>query len=129
MKIAVIVLGILGSVSAFGLGAIWFSDYDKNKEVLEQGKALAGSNPELLATIDSAVSAGRASYLLLVGAILAIVATFMVSKFGKKAAIALIVIALAPAVLAPKALAGTFFILLAGILAFMIKPKEATPAV
>jgi hypothetical protein len=53
----------------------------------------------------------------------------MVSKFGKKAAIVLIVIALAPAALAPKALAGTFFILIAGILAFMMKPKKIAPTV
>ncbi|MFL5730898.1 MAG: hypothetical protein ACJ75J_15525 [Cytophagaceae bacterium] len=129
MKIAIIVLGILGSISSFGLGSIWFSDYNKSKDILEQGKALAGSNPELLASIEGAESAGRASYLLLIGGLLALVATFMVPKLGKKAAIALVVIALAPAVLAPKALAGTFFILVAGILAFLAKPKEAAPTV
>lgn len=118
MKTLVIVLGIVGSLCALGLGSVWVTDYNKYKETMDSLASMPGAE-ENMAEFNNL---GKAAYILIVGGLIGIVASLLVGKFGKISAGILIAIAIIPAIFAAKALVGTFLLLIAGGLAFRVKP-------
>jgi hypothetical protein len=58
--------------------------------------------------------------------IIAFVSSFLMSKIGKLSAVIILAAAVVPAVLEPITLVFTFFFIIAGILAFFVKPKVKT---
>jgi hypothetical protein len=130
MKIAVMILGILGALAVGGLGAKWVSDYEKNKETIVAMTKLAhsfggGKTTDVDDAIKGVERTKTAGYIMIVGGLLALAAAIAVGKLGKISAAVMLVAAIAPAVLAPLSLVASFLLILAGILAFFVKTKPA----
>ena len=116
MRIAGLILGILGGLAAGFLGMKWLSDANDMKEMVGAARNLGIDMSELDKTV-------TAAYILLGSAVLGIVGGVMAFKGkGKIAAILMLIGALAPVILAPKALVFTCILLIGGIVSFLAKP-------
>jgi hypothetical protein len=122
MKQAIIILGIIGSLGTFAWGLKWFSDYSAYKyEVTDKnGTFLQSRN----SAIDDYENTGQASYFLMVGSLLSVIAVLMLKKFGKFSAIILLIAAISPVIFVPESILITSILLLAGILIFVLKPVK-----
>jgi hypothetical protein len=138
MKIAALVLGLLGSLILLGVGALWTDNAEHLQEVEQAAKlydsvasdAAAAGQPvadkdkqDMAATLATVRGKARASYPMAVAGLVAFVASFLVFKLPKVAAAVM-----AAAVLVPAALYwGSFFVglllAIAALLAFLAKPK------
>lgn len=117
MRIAGLVLGIIGGLLAGMLGLIWMRDASRMRELVDAAKNLGVDTGE----VDKLIVA---AYILIAVMIVGIVAGVLAFKGkGKIAAPLMILGAIAPAVFAPKALVFTFILLLGGLLSFAAKPK------
>ena len=115
MRIAGLVLGILGGLAAGLLGMKWLSDASANQATVELARSMG-----VASDIDKIVTA---AYILLGSAVLGIVGGVMAFKGkGKIAALLMLIGAIAPAILAPQALVFTFILLIGGIISFFAKP-------
>ena len=125
MRILALVFGILGTLSAGFLGLRWLSDAHKSQEIIASASR-AGVDTSAISQMVAA------SYLLIVASAAGIAGSVLALKRKRApAAGTLIVAAIAPTVLAPKALVFTFFLLVGGLLSLGVKPKPAptpTPA-
>ncbi|HKS42514.1 MAG TPA: hypothetical protein VJX74_18015 [Blastocatellia bacterium] len=116
MRIAGLVLGILGGLAAGFLGMKWLSDANSMKELVGAARNLGVDMTELDKTI-------TAAYILLGSAVLGIVGGVMAFKGkGKIAGLLMLIGAIAPAIFAPKALVFTCILLIGGIVSFFAKP-------
>ena len=126
MKVAALIVGLLGALITTGLGIKWMSDYQDNKATIESlakmGGALGGAGGEAMAQLESM---HRASYAMVALGLLAIAASVMVFKKSKPSGAVLIAAAVIPAVFAPSTLIFSFLLVIAGILALAAKPKLA----
>jgi hypothetical protein len=121
MKVAALIVGLIGALMTAGLGSKWVSDYNDNKRVIE---SLSGGDGALLQEVNRTKNAG---YLMIVFGIAAIAAAGLVFKKAKISGAVMVAAAVIPAFLAPKALVFTFFLLIAGVLALAAKPKVKLP--
>jgi hypothetical protein len=125
MKIAVIILGILGSLALGGLGGKWVSDYEDNKaQIRSLGKlaaSLGSKSSDVEAAIKGVERLKTAGYIMMVMALVGLAASVLVGRFGKLSGAALLVGAGIPAVLAPLSLVAGFLLVIAGILALFVK--------
>ena len=113
MRIVVFILAILGGLAAAALGAVWLADAAA-VEQLQLGE-------EAGVALEGIVTAG---YLLLLALALAIAGGVLaLLRKGKFAAGVLISAAVAPAIFEPKSLVFSFLLVVAGLLAFAVKPK------
>jgi hypothetical protein len=128
MKQAIIILGIIGSLGTFTWGLKWFSDYSAYKYELtdKNGTFLSSSDSSTNRAITEYENTGQASYFLMVGSLLSVIAVLMLKKFGKFSAIILLVAAISPVIFVPESILITSILLLAGILIFILKPVKAT---
>jgi hypothetical protein len=119
MRIAVLILAILGALASAALGIKWLSDANEYKATLEAVAKMGIDTSEITSLI-------RGAYALLGGAVLALVGGFLAMNHkGKIAAGVLALAVIAPAAMAPKTLVATFFLVIAAILAIFVKPKTA----
>jgi len=129
MKIAVIILGILGSLAFGGLGSKWVSDYEANKAQIKSLARLASSLGTKSTEMDEAIKGVErtktAGYIMIVMALLGLAASVLVGKLGKLSGAVLLVGAAIPAALAPVSLIAGFLLIIAGILALFVKPAPA----
>lgn len=134
MRIASLVLGLLGSLPVVILGIVWVGQYKElerselYQSVLEE-RQKGHSDPELenaIGTAERTANAGYASFGL---GILAFLAATVVFKFPKLSGAVMAAAVLVPAVLAPKSLIFSFLLLIAAVLAFRIKPRHAAALV
>lgn len=117
MRIAGLILGIIGGLLAGMLGMTWMRDANRMRELIETAKSLGVDTGEM----DKLVIA---AYILLAVMVVGIVAGVLAFRGkGKIAAPLMILGAIAPALFAPKALVFTFILLLGGLLSFAAKPK------
>ena len=117
MRIAGLILGIIGGLLAGMLGMTWMRDANRMRELIETAKSLGVDTGE----VDKLVIA---AYILLAVMVVGIVAGVLAFRGkGKIAAPLMILGAVAPALFAPKALVFTFILLLGGLLSFAAKPK------
>lgn len=127
MKIAIIILGILGSLASLGLGSIWVNDYNKNKDLIESAadSGLVSEDDHSMVELKQVVNAG---YSLIVLGLVSLIVSIMVGKLKKVTGIILLIAVAVPAFFTMKSLLATFLLLIAAILAFVMKPKavEAT---
>jgi hypothetical protein len=118
MRIVRLVLGVIGGLLAGMLGLIWIRDASRMRELVDSARSLGVDTGE----VDKLVIA---AYILLAAMVVGVVAGVLAFKGkGKVAAPLMIVGAIAPALLAPKALVFTFILLLGGLLSFAAKPKD-----
>jgi hypothetical protein len=131
MKTAIIILGIIGSLGTFVWGLKWFSDYSEYKYDLIDEHSSIIVNSYNTAGVNSAISdyekTGQASYFLMIGSLLSIVAVFMLKKFGKFSAFILLAAGLSPVIFVPSSIVITSILLLAGILIFIFKSEKRSP--
>ena len=127
MRIAGLILGILGGMAAAFLGIIWLRDYNTVKSTVDAAVELSRSaGTEVPAEFAELKRLATAAYLLIAAGAVGLaggVATML--GRGKIAGPLMIVAALAPVALAPKALVFGCILLVAGIICFLAKPKVA----
>ena len=126
MRIAVLVLGILGGLLGGLLGMNWIAEYNEAQGMVAELEA-AGAD---LSEIESLM---RAAYVLLAGVVLGIAGGVMAFKGnGKMAGGLMLATPIIAAVMAPASLMGSFLLIIGGGLAFLVKPAadaaEAAPA-
>lgn len=119
MRIAGLILGILGGLAAGFLGMKWMGDADSLKGQIEVARKM-GVN---MAELDKMATA---SYML-IGAMVAGIVGGILAMMGKGRIAALLMLAgaILPAIWAPKSLVFTCILLLGGIVSFFAKPKSA----
>jgi hypothetical protein len=126
MKIAALILGIIGALATAGLGSKWVSDYNDNKQLIESlekvSASIGGGDNPAMAELNRTKNAG---YLMIVLGIAALGAAGFVFKQSKIAGGLMVAAAVIPALLAPKSLVFSFFLIIAGVLALLAKPKTA----
>lgn len=137
MRIAAIVLVIIGSLLSIGLGAKWLSDFNEYKDQIKSVSAISSSlgslqdksSPSATKEIDDALKAVDTLRLcgifLIIGGILSVVMVFLSSKIKTISAAALVILGIIPGILSPVAFVVTFFGILGGIFVFFAKPKAA----
>ncbi len=119
MKIAALIVGLIGALLTAGLGSKWVSDYNDNQKLIA---SLSGVD----ASLDKEISRTRnAGYLMIVFGIAALGAAALVFKQSKISGGVMLAAAIVPALLAPKSLVFTFFLVIAGLLALLARPKVA----
>ena len=119
MKIAALIVGVIGALLVAGLGSKWVSDYNENK-------ALIASLHGVDSSLDNEIAKTRnAGYMMIVLGIAAIGAAAMVFKKAKISGGVMMAAAILPALLAPKVLVFSFVLVIAGVLAMLAKPKTA----
>jgi len=126
MKKAVIILVILGTLASLGLGIKWLSDYNDYKSELATATSIAqgaGQSQELTDALKEVEQTKNCAYALIACGIIALVTVFLLGKLKKIGAGIILVTGIVPAIFSPMSLVFTFLLVLAGILAFFIKPK------
>ena len=121
MRIAGLILGILGGLAAGLLGMKWLSDANQQKELLDPARQV-GVN---MGDLDKIVTAAYILIGSMVAGIVGGVLAFMGK--GKIAAILMLIAGILPAVFEPKALVFTFILLIGAAVSFMAKPKVVAP--
>ena len=121
MRIAALILGILGGIIAAALGIVWLSDYYELEKTVGMARALGADTAEL----DRLV---YAAYLLLASFALGIAGGILALKHKGRVAAALMMLGpIAAGVLAPKSLVFSFLLLIGGLLAFFVKGRQPLP--
>ena len=124
MRVAVLVLAVVGGLAAGFLGLRWVSDAGEARALLKTMEVL-GVAKEALAEVRAHETAG---YLLIVSMLAAFGAAVASWRgMNKVAGGVLIGAALVPAVFAAKSLVFTIFLLVAGGLSFAVKPGAPSP--
>lgn len=124
MRIAALILGILGGLISGAVGFKWWSDaQDVDPKLLEMAKALGGAAGDLDKLI-------MASYVLMAGALAGIIGGILAMKGNKIGGILMIPFAIIPAFIVPSDKMVAMFVFLAplligGILGLLAKPKVA----
>ncbi len=121
MKIASMIIGILGAVLGIILGITWMSDYFSMQQQINAAGAIAKSlsNSLLQAQMAELSKLYIASFVLTIGGVIAVVATIMINKLKEKTAYVLIAVPVIAAILAPKSLVFTFLMPIAAIMVFV----------
>ena len=128
MRIAAMILGILGGLSCLALGIKWLTDFDKMASTIKLLESYGQSSAEVASSVEKIKNLKIASYLLAFGGGIAVVLSAMVGKLKKATGAFLLIFTVVTAFLAPNSLLATFLVGLAGIFAFFVKPKTKTPA-
>lgn len=125
MRIAALILGLLGALASLGLGAKWVSDYNQFKDTIAQMESMAAQSGVASDAVKELDNLKTAGYLMIVMGLASVAGAILALKKAKVAAIIFILGFLLPAIFSMKTLLATFFLLLAGILAFIAKPANA----
>jgi len=127
MKVAALILGLIGSLVTVGLGSKWVADYNKYESTIasiEQLSEQMGGGGALADSLTGIKKLKSAGYALVGLGILALLASVLVFKLGKLSGIVMWVAAIVPVVFAPRSLIFTSLLIVAGILAFLTKSKQ-----
>ena len=127
MKVAALILGLLGSLAAVGLGSKWVTDYNKYESTIASMQELSeqmGSGV-LADSLGEVKKLKNAGYALVGLGILAFLASVLVFKLGKLSGIIMWATAIVPAIFVPKSLVFTSLLLVAGLLALLAKSKTS----
>lgn len=128
MKIAALIIGILGSLAILGLGAKWVSDYNKYEKsiaAIEKMSTELGGSEEIAASMSQVKKLHTAGMLMVVMGFLALIASVLVFKMAKLSGIVMLAAVVIPAIFAPKSLVFSFLLIIAGVMALLAKPKVA----
>lgn len=128
MKMAALIIGLLGSLAVLGLGAKWVSDFNKFEKTIAAIEKLSeqlGKSNKISASMAKVKRLKTAGYLMIILGIAALIGSILVLKMSKVSAIIMLAAAIIPGVLAPQSLVAGFLLIIAGILAFIAKPKAA----
>jgi hypothetical protein len=137
MRILVFVVALLGILVVGGIGAIWLSVINERNATVELALKMPNPPPELQEAITEHNALVRTTYMLLVGAVLCLVgAVLALMRKGFPAAVVLLLACVGPLyglialpggkpkIISLIALAAP---LIAGLLAFLVKPAAVMP--
>lgn len=117
MRIAGLILGIVGGLAAALLGIKWLSDASSMRELIGAVRNAGVDTSEIDKLVTSA-------YILLASGVLGFVGGGLAfTRRGKIAAAVMVIGAVAPAVFAPKSLVFTFLLLVGGLVSLLVKSK------
>ncbi len=119
MRIAALVLGIIGGLAAGLLGVKWLSDAHTLKQNIELARSLGMDTSEITRTVIGAWCLLGAFALGIGGGVLALMGK------GKPAAGVMLAGGIAPVFFAPVALVFTWLLVAGGVVSFWAKPKAA----
>ena len=143
MRIAALVLGLLGSFLLFIVGVLWSDNAVHLKEVEQMAEtvqtatkeaAAAGVAPkadtataDLERTLAAVRGKAKACYAMAAAGLVAFIGSFFVLKFPKVSGTIMALAVLGPAVLYLGSLVASFLLALAAVLALLAKPKPPKP--
>jgi hypothetical protein len=141
MRIAALILGILGSLIVFGIGALWTENADHLKEVedmekmvaqVSQEAARAGAKPtgdeaDMKRMVAVVKSKAAASYPMVGCAFVAFLASLLAVKLPKVSGAIMAAAVVIPAFFYWVTLFVSFVLALAAILALLARPKVKAP--
>ena len=144
MRVAALVLGLLGSFLVFIVGVLWSDNAVHLKEVEQMAEtvqtatkeaAAAGLAPkqdpattaELERTLAVVRGKAKASYAMAAAGLVAFVGSFFVLKFPKVSGAIMALAVVGPAVLYVGSLFASFLLALAAVFALLAKPKPPKP--
>jgi hypothetical protein len=143
MRVAALVLGLLGSFIVFIVGVLWSDNAVHLKEAedavqmvqtLAKDAAASGQVPKqdtAMSDLEQKLVAMRgkakASYVMAAAGLVAFVGSFFVFKFPKVSGIIMALAVLGPAVLYVGSLFASFLLALAAVFALLAKPKPPKP--
>lgn len=133
MKVASLILGVVGSLAVVFLGIMWVGQFKEleRSELYQSVRAQrqhGQADPELdkaFATVERTANAGYASFAL---GLVALVGAVLVFKLPRVSAGLMAAAVVVPALLNPRSLAFSFVLLIAAVLAFRVKPRQAAVA-
>lgn len=132
MRVAVIILVVIGSLLTMSLGAKWIFDYNDGQQAIQELQESAKSLGVDASALDDIEKYKTDGYILIVCGLVALVSVFLIKKVGKLTAVIMLLAGIAPAFADPAALIFSFFVILGGVLCFFVKPKlkpAADPAI
>ena len=132
MRIATIVLAILGAIFSVALGLKWRGDYNDGKAIVDASAVIASAagaaGNETMANAALFEKLGTAAILLIVAGALGVVAAGLVAKRKELPAAGLLFVAvIAPLIYSGKTLLTTSLLAIAAILAFLASRKTTAP--
>jgi hypothetical protein len=126
MRVATKVIVILGALIAIGLGIYWEIDYGQTVQLLAETKSSSGI--DLGSELSNELGARQmGGYALIAGGVVSFVAVLLINKLKKISAALILASVVVAAILNPLSLVGTFLLIVGGIMAFFVKPKEDSP--
>jgi hypothetical protein len=133
MKIAALVLGILGSLAVVLLGVSWVGQYKELEKsetytMLKQSRTQDSPDPLLGEVFAKAERLGNAGYANFAMGIIALVCAPFVFKVPKVSGTLMALAVVVPAVLEPRSLIASFLLALAALFAFLAKPPARAVA-
>src|SRR5262245_39661892 len=124
MKVAALVLGLLGSLAILFLGAVWIMDYKKSRDAMSSLQQMAGGfgvHEAISRSVREMESDLTAAYVMIALGIVSLFASFLVLRFSRLSGVLMLIAVVIPALIAPKTLAFSFLLTIAGILALFSK--------
>ena len=133
MKIAALVLGLIGSLILFVLGVMWAGQYQELEksevyQALQEARTKGQTNPEMEKAFAEASKVGTAGYVCVGLGLLGLLASPFVFKFPKVSGGLMAAAVLGAAVMNPKSLVFSFLLAIAALLAFLVKPRGMAAA-
>ena len=139
MRIAALVLGLLGSLILFLVGVLWTDNAEHLQEVeamaqtaqtvakeaaaAGQGARVDAATSDLQRSLDVVRGKARASYAMAGAGLVAFIGSFFVIKFPKVSGAIMALAVIGPAVLYVGSLLASFLLAPAALLALLAKPK------
>lgn len=139
MRIAALVLGLLGSLILFMVGVLWTDNAEHLQEVeamaqtvqtaakeaaaAGQGARADAATGDLQRSLDAVRGKARASYAMAAAGLVAFIGSFFVIKFPKVSGAIMALAVIGPAVLYAGSLLASFLLAPAALLALLAKPK------
>ena len=143
MRVAALVLGLLGSFIVFIVGVLWTDnavhlkeaeDAVQSVQALTKEAAASGQAPKVGAatddlerTLEVVRGKAKASYAMAAAGLVAVIGSFFVFKFPKVSGAIMALAVLGPAVLYVGSLFVSFLLALAALFALLAKPKPPKP--
>ena len=145
MRVAALVLGLLGSSLLFLVGVLWTDNAEHLKEAEDAARMLQTVTKEAAAAgqpvpadakakanemdrmLDAVRGKARASYAMAAAGLIAFVASLLALKFPKVSGGIMALAVLGPAVLYVGSLLASFLLALAAVFALLAKPKAPKP--
>ncbi|MDP4091733.1 MAG: hypothetical protein Q8920_00055 [Bacillota bacterium] len=132
MKVAVLVLVIIGCILMTVVGISWLSDYNDNKSAVDSLNDLAknlgvddSTSSGIMDQVNNIAGYESKGYILIICGVVALAAFLFKKKLGAMlTSIVILAAGILPIIASPKALIFSSVLILAGILSFVVKNQD-----
>lgn len=118
MRMAILILALIGALASLALGMKWVGDYNDNQQLIVQLESLAGQSEQGRAALSELAAVRTAGYLLMAMGLAAVGGVVVAKKQPRVAAGIFGLAVVLPAIFTMKTLLATFFLLIAAVLSF-----------